>query len=242
MKEQINLGKWRIEHINHVLRESSEITDPGERIAFLAQQFLDTSYRESTLIGNVNIPEVLVINLEGMDCFTLLDYVEAMRRSSSFAEFRENLLMVRYKSGEVAFEKRNHFFTDWKAFNSNFIVDVTNLVGGEITRRISKNLNRKDNGKLLIPEVSCRSRELLYIPAAYLDDTVTAKLKNGDYIGIYSKSQGLDVSHVGIVIKRQHNVCIVHASSLKKHRKVVKEDFSSYIYGKPGFVVFRARD
>ncbi len=88
MKEQILLGKWSEEKLNDLLREASSINGPGKRIDFLSGQFLDTKYQESTLIGNADTAEVFVINLEGFDCFTFLDYIEAMRRSVSFRNLR----------------------------------------------------------------------------------------------------------------------------------------------------------
>ena len=74
-------------------------------------------------------PEVLTINLAGVDCFTLLDYVEAMRLSASFDDFKKNLKKIRYQSGIVDYQHRNHFFTDWIEFNSDLVADVTKQIG-----------------------------------------------------------------------------------------------------------------
>jgi len=62
---------------------------------------------------------------------TFIEYIEALRLSNSFEDFKENLKKVRYKSGEVAFENRNHFFTDWVEFNANVIDDATKEIGSE---------------------------------------------------------------------------------------------------------------
>src|SRR3989304_5925906 len=78
-KELIILGKWNEKQLDHIIRESLGIPDLDKRIDFLSEQFLNVDYKESTLIGNINTPEVFVINLEGVDCFTYIDYVEAMR-------------------------------------------------------------------------------------------------------------------------------------------------------------------
>ncbi|MDY1700868.1 DUF1460 domain-containing protein [Klebsiella pneumoniae] len=40
-------------------------------------------------------------------------------------------------------------------------------------------------------------------------------------MGIYSTKRGLDVSHVGIIIKDHNNIWFRNASSLAKNRKVV---------------------
>ena len=66
-KELIPLGKWTSEKLDAILHESSKINDAGLRIDFLSKQFLGTPYQESTLIGDINTPEVFVINLEAVD-------------------------------------------------------------------------------------------------------------------------------------------------------------------------------
>ena len=127
-----------------------------------------------------------MINLEGVDCFTLIEYIEAMRLSASFSEFKENLKKIRYKSGEVAFDKRNHFFTDWREFNANSLDDVTKEIGSEKTVRVQKLLNEKEDKTVFIPGISPVIREIIYIPSDTINEAVTDKLLTGDYVGIYS--------------------------------------------------------
>ncbi len=242
MKEQVILGKWTEDKINHLLREAAAIRNPGKRVAFLSKQFLKTKYKESTLIGDINAPEVFVINLAGVDCFTLIEYIEAMRRSKSFNEFRRTLTKVRYRSGKIAFENRNHFFTDWKAFSSDLVVDVTKYVGAGKSKDVSKRLNEKHDGTFFLPGVACSLREITYIQSMHVDDRIIEKLRTGDYIGIYSKVDGLDVSHVGILIKDDNTMNLRHASSVKKQRKVTDEDFKNYILHQAGIIVLRPRE
>ena len=242
MGEQIHLGKWTEERLTDLITEASLIHAPGDRIAFLSKDFLNTKYRDSTLTGERNVPEVFVINLEFFDCFTFIEYVDAMRMSNSFSGFREHLRNVRYHSGHISYKNRNHFFTDWKAFNADFIVDMTNYIGADRTKDVSKRLNEKDDGTLFLPGVACRLREVTYIPSLYVNNEVIENLNTGDYAGIYSKKEGLDVSHVGIIIKEQDAVTFRHASSLRKHRKVIDEDFRDYLRAKPGIIILRARE
>ncbi len=240
MKEQITLGKWTKKELNHILREFAEIQDASTRINFLSRFFLGVEYKESTLIGDINTSEVFVVNLQWVDCFTFVDYIEAMRLSDSFSGFKENLKKVRYKDGKAAFENRNHFFTDWREFNSEFVDDVTGRIGEQKTKTITKILNKKENGAYFLRGIPPRQREIQYIPSDAIDDPVMNKLKTGDYAGIYSEAQGLDVSHAGIIIKDRDSVYLRHASSDK--RKVVVQDFREYISGKPGLIVLRPKD
>jgi hypothetical protein len=238
-REVIILGKWTESRLDNIIRESSKIKVISERIEFLSKQFLNVPYKESTLIGDINTPEVFVINLEGMDCFTYIDYVEAMRLSSSFSEFKENLKKVRYQSGDVAFESRNHFFTDWEVFNKDKVRDVTEEVGGEKTKTVEKVLNKKEDGTYFLPGISVKQRQIKYIPSYAIDEEVIGRLRTGDYVGIYSDIQGLDVSHTGIIIKDGDRVYLRHASSREGNRRVVDEDLIDYISNKPGLIVLR---
>ncbi|RJQ20540.1 MAG: DUF1460 domain-containing protein [Nitrospiraceae bacterium] len=239
MRERIQLGKWTEEGIDHLLKEASAISDTGTRIDFLSGQFLNTPYMDATLIGDASVPEVFVVNLAGVDCFTFLDYIEAMRISRSFAEFKNNLREVRYRSVKIAYENRNHFFTDWREFNSDLIEDVTEKVSTGKSRHVNKMLNMKDDGTYFLPGIPARDREITYIPSDLLDDAVIVNLKTGDYAGMYSENSGLDVSHVGILIKEKEKIKFRHASSSSSHRKVVDEEFRKYISDKPGVVVYR---
>ncbi len=240
-EQLIILGKWNEKQLDHIISESSKIHDLDIRIDFLSEQFLNVDYKESTLIGNINTPEVFVINLQGVDCFTYIDYVEAMSLSSSFPEFKDKLRTIRYQSGNVDFLKRNHFFTDWEYFNSEYVEDVTEKIGGNKTKTVLKILNDKNDGTYFLPGISPKKRKIHYIPSDAFDNEMLSKLRSGDYIGIYSHQDGLDVSHVGIAIKEGDTFYFRHASSSEGNRKVVDEDFMSYISDKPGILILRPK-
>jgi hypothetical protein len=236
-----NTGKWTEKELDHLIRSAADISESGERIAFLSSRFLDTSYGEATLTGSITVPEELVINLAAMDCFTFIDYIEAMRLSQSFAEFPENLRRVRYPYAEISYTMRNHFFTDWLEYNADFVADITAKVGTNKTVRVRKSLNLQENGELYLPGIAVVERDLSYIPSGAVDGNVLNKLKTGDYIGIYSDKAGLDVSHVGIFIRSANALYLRHASSSKESRKVVDQEFSGYISQKPGILILRPK-
>ncbi len=242
MKEQIHLGTWSKETLNDLIKEASAIKEPGERIDVLSRNFLNTKYEDSTLSGDVNTPEVFIINLGAMDCFTFIDYIEALRQAKNFSDFVSNVKKLRYRHGMVAFENRNHFFTDWKACNADSVVDVTETIGGGESKDVRKRLNEKGDGTFYLPGIPCRLREITYIQSTNVEEKVLGNVKSGDYAGIYSKKEGLDVSHVGILIRKGNAVYFRHASSLKKYRKVIDEDFREYLKAKPGIIILRPRD
>lgn len=237
----INLGGRDRESLDKMLRASSGIRDTGQRIEMLSGQFLGVPYVESTLMGNASSKEVLVINLGGVDCFTFLDYVEAMRRSGSFDEFREQVRKVRYRDGEIAFKNRNHFFTDWREFNQSFAEDVTPHVGAGMARKTAKILNKKRDGSCFIQGIEPVRREIYYISSSDIGESVAGRMNTGDYIGIYSGEEGLDVSHAGILVRRNDSLYLRHASSSSACRQVVDQDFIQYISDRPGIVVLRPK-
>lgn len=240
-KQQIILGNYTPESLEHILKAASDIADPGGRIQFLSGQFLGTDYAESTLIGDSSSPEIFVVNLRLVDCMTFIEYIEALRLSASFSAFMENLKKVRYKSGVVDFSMRNHFFTDWKEFNRDFIEDVTERLGGRTTVRIFKRLNEKADGAFFLQGIQPVTREFSFIPSDEISREVIHNLRSGDYIGIFSHLQGLDVSHTGILIRQNDDVYFRHASSQTDHRGVIDQDLTEYVANKPGIVVFRPK-
>jgi len=241
MKEFILLGDNSERELTHLLSQASVNRDTGERIAYLSGQLLGTPYKESSLIGNKDTPEVFVIDLSGVDCFTYLEYVEAMRISQSFFEFRTNLQKVRYKTGKIAFGARNHFFTDWSEYNTERIDEVTETIGCSRIVRSEKLLNRKQDGTDFLEGIQPELRSIRYLPSESVDGEICSLLKTGDYLGIYARSPGLDVSHVGILIKEHNTVKFRHASSQEQYRKVVDEDFRSYLADKPGILILRPK-
>ena len=239
--EIINTGKWTIHELDARLAQASKLKDTSESIDFISRQFLGVPYQEKALVGGMQTPEVFTINLAGVDCFTFLDYVEAMRRSKSFDSFKENLKKIRYQLGIVDYQHRNHFFTDWIEFNADLVADVTEQIGADKTRKVIKILNGEAGAKQLLPGVARRKREISYIPSEALTDAIVKKLTTGDYVGIYTNRPDLDASHVGIAIWSGNKLLIRHASSNALHRKVINEDFMKYVSSKPGVIILRPK-
>ena len=242
MCAQISLGQWTEEDINILLSTAARLDDVCERIQYISGKFLETPYLESTLIGGAAVDEELVVNLSGIDCFTFLDYVESMRRASSFEGFLARLKETRYRSGFVDYKNRNHFFTDWRDSNKPFIIDATREVGLEKTSQCSKSLNLKSDGTLFLEGIPIRSRTVDFIPSAMIGTGVLDLLRTGDYVGIYSELDGLDVSHVGIAIRHDDALYFRHASSAQLYRKVTDQLLVNYTKEKPGIVVLRPRE
>ncbi len=234
-----DLGKWDTAAIDHLLDAAGRIEDPGERVAFLSAAFLSTPYLANTLIGSADIPEVLVLRLDRVDCFTFLDYIEALRRSTRFDQFLDNLRQVRYQRGQIDFLSRNHFFSLWGNTPLAPLRDVTAQVGGDKTRWETKYLNQNENGTLFLPGYPIRKQVIAFIPGEEINTAILSRLHTGDYLGIYSSNPGLDVSHTGIVIKKGATVFLRHASSKWLRKRVRDVELLPYLAGRKGLIIYR---
>ena len=236
-EEKIILGDWTRQQMEVAMEKAGGIRDPGAKIEFLSEKFLGTPYAEKTLGGSADRREVLTVNLSGLDCFTYIDYVESMRRSGGFAEFLKNLVSVRYKDAAVRWDRRKHFFSDWANGDGKNARDATAEVGGKFAVTERKKLNRKADGSLWVPGIDVVERDVSYIPSERLGPETLNAVRAGDYLGIYSEEDGLDVSHTGIAVRKNGKVYLRHASS--RHRRVLDEDLAVYMKKKPGLVVYR---
>lgn len=241
---KLNLDAYTSKKLDAVLeaRANKSYLDKGQLIDLVSGAFLGTPYRSNMLVGSANVPEQLIIDFRGLDCFAYLDYVEALRRSTSQQDFVRNLIQVRYKGGDVDFLNRKHFFTDWA-------YGTTHPVADDITAQISpgavsvrKRLNERSKGNVYLPGLPVVERSMTYIPSRLVDSQVVSHLRTGDYIGIYTPLPGLDVTHVGFFIMTDKGPVLRNASSRKENRKVMDLPFLDYVSEKPGIVVFRAKD
>ncbi len=219
-KEYINLGKF--ENDNSIFQEKN--------IPKLSDKFLDTKYISNTLSnGQINTSkENLIINFDALDCFTFIDTFEALKQSDNIHSFKKHLIDIRYKNSIVSYHNRNHFFSDWRQYN--FIKDITCDLG-----ECKKELKQLNFNEKYLKEIPTILREISYIKSTNID---TTKLQNGDYIGIYSNKKDLDVTHTGLIIKKDNQIFIRHASSLKK--KIIDSDLFEYTKNKPGVIIYRS--
>ncbi|VEC02238.1 Protein of uncharacterised function (DUF1460) [Cedecea lapagei] len=241
-KYQTIMDRATAEKVSHII-QSAVIPSAGEKqgeiISRVSSAFLDTPYQANTLVGGPGVPEALVVNFNGLDCFTLADYIEALTHSRDQNSFLQNLTRVRYVEGKVSYLSRRHFFTDWFATKPINARDVTAEISPDYAT-VLKQLNRKTGGGEYIPGLGIHPRKINYIPGKALNEQVLSRLNTGDYVGVYSPLEGLDVSHVGIVVRHNGQVWFRNASSLAANRKVVDTPFLEYMSPKPGIVVLRA--
>ncbi|CAI0767422.1 DUF1460 domain-containing protein [Serratia grimesii] len=214
--------------------------DNGRMISLLSQPFLGTTYVANMLIGSQDTPEKLVIDFRGLDCFTYIDYVDALSQANSQADFVQRLIHIRYANGDINFLQRKHFFTDWSHQAKTNVTDITATLSPH-TVTLVKNLNEKSDGSSYLPGLANVQRSITYLPSDFIDDQVLAQLHTGDYIGIYTNLAGLDVTHTGIYIMTENGPVLRNASSRKENMQVVDSPFMDYVLATPGIVVLRTK-
>ena len=226
--------------INTLLNKVIDEQDPQKRVALLGQEFLGTPYVAGTLEGDT---ERLIVNLDELDCTTYVETVltlayTAGERRNSWRDYIHNLEKIRYRNGTINdYASRLHYFSDW-------VVDNTHRgTIKEYTSRMPENdwavktLDFMSRNRDLYPalkdstqyerikdcEIGYRSHRYPYVKAARLANKAFANtLKDGDVVALTTKKPGLDVTHMGIIIKKDGVPHLMHASS--KAGKVIIDD------------------
>ena len=227
--------------INELLRKGAECgkNNANELVAFYAKQLLGTPYVAHTLESD---REWLTINIDELDCTTFVETLYALTRATldmrrSWRDFACNIESIRYRNGELGdYSSRLHYVSDWIANNSHRgnIREVTAEIDGAkyeiktinfMTANRDKYPQLADSAmfaKIKNFEIGYRMHRYPYLKKEWIDSKKTAAgLKNGDFVALISKNEGLDVSHMGIIIKEGNSFKLLHASS--KEKKVVLE-------------------
>lgn len=225
--------------ITNILIEASELNakSPNDVVAFIGKKFIGTPYVAGTLEGT---PEMLTVNVDEVDCTTYIDIVAAMavtieERRNSWQDFLHNLEKMRYRQGHVdGYASRLHYISDWIVTNSHngLLKDVTDRLPQSayqvktidyMSRHRESYPALKDSAeyeRIKNMEVGYRSHRYPYIKSTTLMGKNGAKyLKEGDIVALTTKTDGLDVSHMGIIVIEKDGAHLMHASS--KEGKVV---------------------
>src|SRR5438105_15363237 len=99
--------------VEHLLSKTHSHRSAGSRIDILSRCFLGHSYKENSLIGSADTPEVFTVSLDRFDCVTYIETVLALAHASSPDEFVDRLRKIRYDKGRIEWERRNHYMTAW---------------------------------------------------------------------------------------------------------------------------------
>lgn len=208
--------------INQLLQEgiASGIKTPNELVAFYADRLLGTPYVAHTLEGD---EELLTINIDELDCTTFVETLYALARTTmngrySWLDYAANLENVRYRNGEMGdYSSRLHYISEWILNNATRgnLKEVTPDLphANYLIKTIDFMTNHKDSYRSLKDdsamvekikgyEMALRNHRMPYLKKSWLGDkAVKAALRDGDFVGLVTKIEGLDISHLGIIHK-----------------------------------------
>ena len=209
-----------------------------------ARKFLGRPYVAATL--EVADPEQVVVNLQGLDCATLVETSQALamtRREgkTDVASYTRNLEKIRYFDGKNrGYTSRLHYLSFWMADLTKRKVAKEVLLPQTLTQPLEIRLNymstHADAYPFLInhPE---RVREIAQLERKYsgkvgrflpksnagLSRQQLGAIHDGDIITVVTQKAGLDYSHQGIAFwGNDGKLHMLHASS-ERNRVIADE-------------------
>lgn len=220
----------------------------AELVVLVGKFFKETPYVAHTLETD---EEQLVINLRGLDCTTYAENCLAIARTIkndnlTFERFKEELMQIRYHSGVIdGYPSRLHYFSDWifvndkkrlvrhvskEIANTNYPNTVNFMSTHPDSYKQLKN-NTEFQQQLAQQEKEISARKIFFLPKEKLAD-FESKLQEGDIIGITTSISGLDITHVGLIVKNNEKVHLMHASS-KAGKVIISEiTLKEYLMGR----------
>lgn len=192
--------------------------------------------------------EQLVVNLRGLDCTTLVENCLALSKTiqsgeHTFGQFTKELKNVRYRSGKIeGYPSRLHYTTDWIFDNQQkkLVRNLSKEIGATpypkeinfMSTHTDSYRQLKDSSHLVQiiaqKENDINSRQHFYIPEEKLAE-VENQLMDGDIVGITTSVDGLDISHMGILIRKGGRIHLLHASSAAEKVVLSEETLEEYL-------------
>ena len=220
----------------------------SELMIKVGSSFMGAPYVANTL--EVGDSEKLVVNLHEFDCNTFAESCLALSHTikagnPTFEKYINELAAIRYRHGVIeGYPSRLHYFSDWVDDNQQKkkVRNMTATVSTTIfPNRVNFMSSHPDSYKHLknnpgfVAEIKkqendINQRETCFIPKSKVE-AIESQLKDGDIIGITTSITGLDVSHVGIIIKQKGRVYMLHASSTQKKVTMTDMPLLDYLQG-----------
>lgn len=199
----------------------------NELITEIGLSFQGTPYVSATLENGLE--EKMVINLRELDCTTFVENCLALARTvkkgkTDFESYVAELQNLRYRNGiRNQYPSRLHYFCEWIRNNQEKgLVDGTpNKQGVTINKTINyMSTHPADYPVLkehpeLIPAIAEQEKTITGIGFMYFPKNdipnLYRNLKHGDIIALTSSIDGVDVNHVGIILKKGNEFYLLHA-------------------------------
>lgn len=216
--------------------------DLGEEhpMVWFGKRFLGKPYVAHTLENGT--AEHLIVNLREFDCTTFVETVLALtlchkNNQSSFADFCNNLRLIRYRGGVIdGYCSRLHYFTWWGEDNERMgIAEEVSSDGVPFSQIQTININYmsahpdlykhlKGNPQRIAAisklEQATNGKRVRFIPKSQTAGSPSGPLgvvHDGDILATTTSKPGLDTSHIGIAVWLEGKLYMLNASSLHHH-------------------------
>ncbi|MBQ7689660.1 MAG: DUF1460 domain-containing protein [Muribaculaceae bacterium] len=202
------------------LGAASGLHDANALVAFYAQQLLGTPYLGHTLEGE---RELLTINIHELDCTTFVETLYALTRATldgrrSWRDYAASLESVRYRGGTMGdYASRLHYISEWIIDNNSrgnlveatidlphmqYQVKTINFMTQHAGSYQSLRNDPAMVERIRAVEEKLRSLRTPLLKKSWLGRVdVKAALRTGDFVGLVTTIDGLDISHLGIIVK-----------------------------------------
>jgi len=218
----------------------------GELILKVGNDFKGTPYVGKTL--DLNIEENLVVNLRELDCTTFVENCLAIARTiksgkPNFETFVSELEKIRYRDGQLnGYISRLHYFGEWISNNAEkgIVEDLSAKIGGVKCPVVVSFMSTHPDSypqlkanPLLIKEIKQieiqeSAKQYYFIPREKIV-VHENQILDGDIVAFVTKIPGLDVSHVGLLFKKDGRVYLLNASLSGGKVETTKVPLADYL-------------
>ncbi len=217
-----------------------------EIIVNVGKTFLGTEYAENVLEAPGE--EHLVVNMKGLDCVTFYENALVIARcikkdKLTFDVYKKELQFIRYRGGILnGYASRLHYTSDYFFDNDKKGVWklVTKELGGipfvkkldfmsthpESYWQIRESENVREQIAEIEKEIS--NHLMYYIPKNHVA-RISAKIFDGDILGITTSIAGIDTSHTGIAIRQNGKLHLMHAPLAGKEVQISEKALPEYL-------------
>lgn len=241
----------------------------GNAVAAVGRRFVGTAYVPGTL--EVEGPERVVVNFQGLDCVTFVENALALTRfiredgprllaDRRAAEDRYETLLAeyRYRSGRLdGYPSRLHYFSEWLSDNARrgLLVSIGPELGAIpdpepidfMSTHADAYRQLADTAFLRMTretEARLSGAERLYIPESRIAD-VADGIRNGDVIAATSTVPGLDIAHTGLALWIDGALHLLHAPLVGEAVEISEVPLAERILrieGQDGIMVARPQE
>lgn len=205
--------------------------------------FLNAPYVAGVLDKDADEP--LVVNMRQLDCVTFVEYTLALTllmksQSQEWNDYIALLQQLRYRNGQRdGYASRLHYLSEWiqQAEANGYVEEKTCEWGGlkqaihfhlltdAVKKKQGEHADSVTMSRLLHVEKTLSEKDYCCLPK----DALSSRLNEGDIIAFCADGKGIDVWHVGIVVRQNDEWHLLHASSVAKKVIISPQPLREYL-------------